>query len=130
MTTKKLLKARTFFQRNVREFLESVGAVKNDDGFVLNTAIGQLNIWIFENWIACRFEDVHSASVFTRGVCNRFSGKWNFLYYDDPVTLNNGLVIADFVHAIEKLLAYRPTPAEVQKANQLRRAASRRRSLA
>lgn len=76
MITKKLLKAQEFFQRNVREFIESVGAVKNDDGFVLNTPIGTLNIRIFECWIACRFEDVHAATVFTQGASNRYAGKW------------------------------------------------------
>lgn len=129
MATKKLLAAQAFFQRNVREFLESVGVVKNNDGFVLDTAIGKLNIWVYENWIASKFDDVHAATVFTRGVCNRFSGKWNFVFHDDPVTLNNGLIIGDFVHAIEKLLDYKPTVEEVRKANHLRKAASLRRSL-
>jgi hypothetical protein len=130
MTTKKLLAAQAFFRRNVQDFLESVGAVKNNDGYVLHTSIGRLNIWVFENWIACRYEDVFAATVFTRGVCNRFTGKWNWIYHDDPVTLNNGLIIGDFVQAIEKLLSYSPTVEEIRKANRLRRAASLRRMLA
>jgi hypothetical protein len=123
MVTKKLLKAQAFFQRNVCEFLESVGTVKTTDGFVLHSSIGQLKIWIYDCWIACRYEDVFAATVFTRGVCNRYTGKWNWVYYDDPVTLSNGLIIGDFVHGIEKLLAYKPTAAEVRKANILRKAA-------
>jgi hypothetical protein len=121
MTTKRLLKAQAFFQRNVQEFLESVGAVKDNDGFILNTPIGQLNIHIYENWIACRFENQYAATVFTKGASNPYSGKWNWLYHDDPVTLNNGLVIGDFVHAIEKLLAYKPSKKDVAEANRLRK---------
>jgi hypothetical protein len=115
MITKKLLKAQEFFQRNVREFIESVGAKLNNNGFVLDTLIGQLNIHIYENWIACRFEDVCAATVFTKGVSNPFSGKWNWLYHDDVVTLNNGLAIGDFVHAIERLLAYKPSKEDVEE---------------
>jgi hypothetical protein len=120
MITKKLLKAQEFFQRNVREFLESVGATKNNDGFVLTTPIGLLNIHIYGNWIACQFDDVPAATVFTKGVSNRFSGKWNWHYYNNEITLNNGLVIGDFVHAIERLLAYKPSEEDVAEANKLR----------
>jgi len=121
MITKKLLKAQAFFRYNVQEFLESVGAVKHNDGFVLHTPIGTLNIRIFDCWIACSFEDQYAATVFTKHVSNPFSGKWNWLYHDDPVTLNNGLVIGDFVHAIEKLLAYKPSKKDVAEANRLRK---------
>jgi hypothetical protein len=48
MITKKLLKAQTFFKKNVQEFIESVGATNNNDGFILNTPIGQLSIHIYE----------------------------------------------------------------------------------
>jgi len=120
MITKKLLKAQEFFQRNVREFIESVGATKNSDAYILNTPIGTLNIRIFEYWIACRFDDVHAATVFTKGASNPYSGKWNWLYHDDPVTLNNGLLIGDFVHEIERLLAYRPIEEDLEEVNRLR----------
>jgi hypothetical protein len=120
MITKKLLKAQAFFRHNVQEFIESVGAVKQADGFILNTPIGPLLIWILENWIACRFEDQYAATIFTKGRSNRYSGKWNWLYHNDPVTLNNGLVIGDFVHGIERLLAYIPTEEDVAEANRLR----------
>jgi len=120
MVTKKLLKAQAFFQHNVQEFLESVGATNNNDGFILHTPIGLLNIHIYENWIACRFDDVCAATVFTKGVSNPFSGKWNWLYHDNEITLNNGLAIGDFVHAIERLLAYKPSKEDVAEANRLR----------
>jgi hypothetical protein len=129
MASKILLKAQAFFRHNVHEFIESVGALKQADGFMLNTPIGLLNIWIFENWIACRFDDVEAATVFSRGVSNRFSGKWNWHYYNDPVTLNNGLVIGDFVHAIEKLLAYKPTKKDLAETERLRNAARKRHRL-
>jgi hypothetical protein len=106
MASERLLRAQAFFRHNVQEFIESVGAVRNGDGYILRTPIGQLNIHIFENWIACRFENVRLATVFTKGKSNRYSGKWNWHYYNDATTLNNGLTIGDFVHAIERLLAY------------------------
>jgi len=120
MSTKQLQKAQSFFRHNVQEFLESVGATNNNDGYILHTPIGKLSIHIYENWIACRFDDVHAATVFTKGVSNRFSGKWNWHYYNDPITLNNGLVIGDYVHAIESLLAYKPSIKDVAEANRLR----------
>jgi hypothetical protein len=122
MTTK-LIKAQEFFQRNVSEFIESVGAKLKDDSYILITPIGKLNIRIFECWIACRFEDVCAATVFTKGLSNPFSGKWNWLYHNDVGTLNNGLVIADFVHAIERLLAHIPTEEDSVEAERLRNAA-------
>ena len=124
MTTR-LLKAQHFFRHNVEEFIESLGATNNNDGYILNTPIGQLNIHIYENWIACRFEDQYAATVFTKGVSNRYSGKWNWLYHNDPVTLNNGIVIGDFVHAIERLLAYKPSKEDVAEANILRQIPTR-----
>jgi hypothetical protein len=123
MTTKRLLKAQAFFRHNVQEFIESVGAVQHNDGYILNTSIGKLNIWVYDCWIACRFEDQFAATVFTKGASNRFSGKWNWHYYNDPVTLNNGLVIGDFVHAIERLLEYKPSEKDVAEAEQLINAA-------
>jgi hypothetical protein len=120
MASKRLLKAQAFFCHNVQEFIESVGAVKHGNGFILNTPIGPLHIWIFDNWFACCFENVPLAHVFTKGRSNRYSGKWNWHYYNDPITLNNGLVIGDFVHAIESLLVYKPTEEDVAKANRLR----------
>jgi hypothetical protein len=121
MTTKRLLKAQAFFRHNVQEFLESVGAVKNNDGLILHTPIGLLNIWIYDCWIACRFEDQFAATIFTKGRSNRYSGKWNWHYYNDPVTLNNGLVIGNFVHAIERLLAYKPTKEDLAETERLRK---------
>jgi hypothetical protein len=113
MISKRLLKAQAFYQRNVSEFLESVGAIKKDANYILKTPIGPLHICIFDSWVACRFEDIRAATVFTKGVSNEFTGKWNWHYSNDPVTLNNGLIIGNFVHAIERLLEYQPTKEDV-----------------
>ena len=67
MTPKILLKAQAFFRHNVQEFIESVGASKHNDGFVLTTPIGTLNIRIFDCWIACRFEDQCCRHYFHKG---------------------------------------------------------------
>jgi hypothetical protein len=125
--TKKLTIARAFFQRNVCEFVESIGAVAKPCDFareyILQTSIDQVEITVFENWIACQFADLCAAAVFTERNgprTNLHSGKWNFIYSDEPDVLNNGLVIGDFVSAIERLLAYVPTPEDVAKTNSLR----------
>jgi hypothetical protein len=120
MISKRLLKAQAFFRHNVQEFIESVGAIRQNNGYVLNTPIGLLHIWIYDNWIACRFENVAAAHIFTRGRSNRFSGKWNWHYSSDVTTLNNGLIIGAFIHAIERLLAYKPTEEDIVKSNRLR----------
>jgi hypothetical protein len=104
----------------VSEFLESVGATRKDDGFILNTPIGQLSIHIYDCWIACSFEDQYAATVYTKGASNPYSGKWNWLYHNDVGTLNNGLVIGDFVHAIERLLVYKLTEEDSVEANRYR----------
>ncbi len=119
MITKKLLKAQSFFRHNVQELIESVGATRHNDGYILHTPIGKLSIHIYDCWIACRFEDQFAATVFTKGISNPFSGKWNWHYYNNEITLNNGLLIGDFVHAIEKLLAYKPSKEDLKEANRL-----------
>ena len=105
--TKKLMKARTFFRRNVCEYLESVGAVAKPCDFareyLLETPVGRLTITVFDNWIACCFADPKAAAA--RVPSNPYSGKWNFHYADDAGVLNNGLVIGNFVLALEGLLA-------------------------
>jgi hypothetical protein len=125
--TMKLASARAFFQRNVCEFVESIGAAAKPCDFareyILETSIGQLEITVFENWIACQFADLCAAVVFTERNgprTNLYSGKWNFIYADEADVLNNGLVIGDFVSAIEQLLAYVPTPEDTARTQCLR----------
>ena len=127
MVTKKLAKARAFFQRNVCEFIVSVGAIKKPcdyaDQYILTTSIGQVEVTVLDHWIACQFADSIAALVFTscRGPrTSLYSGKWNFHYFDEPDVLNNGLAIGDFVSAIESLLAYVPTPKDLEAMERLR----------
>jgi len=40
-----------------------VWGMKHKDGYVLETPIGPLHIRVFDNWIACRFENVPLATI-------------------------------------------------------------------
>jgi hypothetical protein len=104
---KKLEAAQEFFNKNASEALVSVGAVPYEDGFHLNTRVGPLHIWVLDNWFACQFDDAEAAHVATKGaqnVSNRHNGKWNWYYNNDPVTLNCGMAIADFMFELQKLV--------------------------
>lgn len=125
--SKKLLKAQEFFRRSMKEFIESKGAIPTPDGFydhALVTPIGCLRITVYENWIACRFDNVTAATVFTTrhcgGIaCNPYSGKWNFHYHDDANTLSDLLLTRSFVACLERLLVYNPSAEERLEAAQL-----------
>ena len=48
-------------------------------GWQLDTIGGLLDIKPYEDWIACRFDDVERANEQIRfGQLNRYSGKWNW----------------------------------------------------
>jgi hypothetical protein len=84
----------------------SVGAVPYEDGLHLATRLGPLHIWVYDDWIACRFDDAETAYAYTKGSCNesnRHNGKWNWYYNNDPVTLNCNAAICDFMFEIQKL---------------------------
>ena len=113
-------KASAFFQSNVSGFVESIGGVTKDcdyaKEYTLETSIGQMVITIFDSWISCSFADNFAAFVFSRNngpKTGLFAGKWMFLYH--AKSLANGLIIGDFVEAVERLMAYVPTPEEKEQ---------------
>jgi hypothetical protein len=93
-----------FFIHNVTEFLTSVGAKPYGDGYLgdgylLPTIAGNLEIHVYGDWIACRYQDIDLALKHDKHV-SRYCGKHNWLYRE----IGNPLIIADFVHWIERLL--------------------------
>ena len=77
---------REWFKAEISRRLEAVGATRNQDcdhapEYVVTTVVGDLYVTIYDDWIACRFEEperVKSAVSDTR--LNPHSGKWNHLY--------------------------------------------------
>lgn len=71
----------------VRDFLLGLGAApgKNGYDFRVETACGPLDVQLYPEWVACRFEDVEAAkSCLPHGSGDRLnphSGKWNFHYF-------------------------------------------------
>lgn len=67
--------------------LRELGAEPVDDpsfsAWRIDTIGGELRVTVFEDWIACRFEEPASALPhFPQGAINRHSGKWNHHWWD------------------------------------------------
>jgi hypothetical protein len=105
-TNKRLAKAMERFKADVLAFLTPRGLHKRERtcyDYMLATPIGDLGISIASNHIHCRFEDDFAGMAYLGSKSN---SKWNW-YYTDTATLEAGA--ADFEHAIDTLLAFRPT---------------------
>jgi hypothetical protein len=151
--SKKTRAAQLRFQQRVAEFLVSVGAVRDEEHaaylqemlrtenrpenygslefwqdnqhhqFTLATNIGELKIHVYDNWIACRFEDNQAGGLFS-DQCSASSGKWNF-HYDDE-SLNDEVTTAWFFREVQRLVAYKPTAEQVEQAKRLHQEAKAR----
>jgi len=68
----------TTFKTDTETYLTSIGArPSNFYAYVLDTIIGELWITVYDDWIACRWDNVDKARAAGLG-CNPYSGKWNF----------------------------------------------------
>lgn len=136
--TKKLTKAREFFQRNAIEQIEFLGAKPHErlDGHVIDTPAGSLRIHVFPDaWIATCFDDEHLGHVVTKAIGCRPdqvaswpSGKWNFHYCDEPDALNHPFLPLDFVKYLEILLDYEVTDADLVEVAKLQESQRQRRA--
>jgi hypothetical protein len=108
--TKKVLESQERHKARVEAFLESLGAVRGEgydlDRWRLQTPLGEMMIHPYENWIACRFEDVEAAFAWasknTLHLPNRYSGKWNWHWFDTPLDLKPE---EEFQRMVRKILA-------------------------
>lgn len=118
--TKKLLAARAAFKKRVCDFLSAVGATQSDGCYEwkLSTAIGDLDISVWDAAIMCRFADVEQGTDFTRKFtgqsCNPYSGKWNW-HFDDDADELNGDCEAQFTRHVTMLLSLGRFPADLTK---------------
>ena len=84
LKTKKQNKNGQWFRDQIREFLIRSGAIvqlNRCHEFAIMTKMGTLQINVYPDWIACRFDDVDRAvAVIGRIEMNPYSGKWNHLF--------------------------------------------------
>jgi len=73
------------FAAAVTQAMKELGAREGSAyGWQIDTRAGLLQLSPYEDWVACRFEDVARANVEIRyGQLNPHSGKWNW-YFDKP----------------------------------------------
>jgi len=90
------------FCKDALKILEPLGARQQEDAydvphFLIETKAGQLSVRIYNDWLACRFDDVARAkNTVPSGSLNPFSGKWNWM----------GLgVLPDFERAISQMVS-------------------------
>ena len=113
---KRLAKAKAQFKAAVTTYLDSIGARPSHFyELELDTPAGLLQLTVYDDWVAGRFEDVNLAAALTKTIgrsCNPYSGKWNFHYYDGTIaSLNPDAVILDLSFYIDWLLNWESVAA-------------------
>jgi hypothetical protein len=92
------------FCRDALKILEPLGVRQPEEAydvphFLIETTAGELSVRIYEDWLACRFDDVARAKkIAPWGSLNPFSGKWNWMGLD---------TLPAFEQAISRIM---PTP--------------------
>jgi hypothetical protein len=71
-----------WFKAEIDRRLVALGAARNRDcEYALATVAGTLRVTVYENWIACRFEEPNRAKAAVSDTrLNPYSGKWNHHY--------------------------------------------------
>ena len=84
LRTKKQEKNGQWFRDQIRAFLLRNGATEQLNRcyeYAISTKMGTLQVSVYPDWVACRFDDVARAlAVIGRSGMNPFSGKWNHLF--------------------------------------------------
>ncbi len=76
---------RAWFKVEITRRLLALGATAAPNGtydYIVATVAGRLHVSVYDNWIACRFEEPERAKVTSDTRLNPCSGKWNH-HYDD-----------------------------------------------
>ena len=78
---------REWFKAEVGRRLETWGRpataiAKHTHEYAVATVAGNLYVTIYDDWIACRFEEPERAKAISDTRLNPYSGKWNH-HYDD-----------------------------------------------
>ncbi len=84
LKTKKKEKNGQWFRDQIRAFLLRNGATEQLNKayeYAIITKMGPLQVSIYPDWVACRFDDVDRAvAIIGRHGMNPYSGKWNHLF--------------------------------------------------
>ena len=113
--SKRLLKAQERFQDAVTKLFESLGARTGQCyDFDLDTPAGLLQVSVFDNWVATRFDDLALARAFTASCgipCNPYSGKWNHHFTDDEIRSLDS--VAQLEYRFERLMSWEAETSHV-----------------
>lgn len=113
-SSKQLAKAQQRFKETLTDYIVAKGAQPSRFyQYELDTPAGRLWISIYDDWIACRFDDVELGRQFTATcgrTCNPYSGKWNFHFFNGhAASLKPDSAIAFFGFYLDQLLEWEST---------------------
>lgn len=79
---------REWFKAEIDRRLAELGAIRNGDcghayEYAVATVAGNLYVTVYDDWIACRFEEPARAKAISDTRLNPYSGKWNHHYDPD-----------------------------------------------
>ncbi len=79
---------REWFKSEIDRRLAELGAIRNGDcghayEYAVATVAGNLYVTVYDDWIACRFEEPARAKAISDTRLNPYSGKWNHHYDPD-----------------------------------------------
>ena len=69
------------FKTSAHEYLSTLATAVDTDDYIIQTTAGALKITVYEDWLACRFDNVALAKAPGQVVfenLNKWSGKWNW----------------------------------------------------
>lgn len=112
-------KAERLFKAAVTQYIVAKGARPGRSyQYELDTPAGILHFVIYDDWIACRFDDLEQGCRFGRFIgrpCNPHNGKWNFCFYDGTIeSLDSEDMLRFFGFYLDALLHWEP-PTDVSK---------------
>lgn len=109
--SRRLLKAEQRFKSTVTDYLLSLGARPGRwYDYELDTPAGLLHLTPYENWLACRFDDVAFGRAFTATCghsCNPYSGKWNHHFLGGVEVLHPDRVLPQLRHYFGALMTWK-----------------------
>jgi len=95
------MKKKFNFAQEVTKAIQALGAKETGAyGWQLDTRAGLLELHPYEDWVACRFDDVERAKATVYfGALNPYSGKWNW-HFVKPDAVD----VEYFVSQVSRLL--------------------------
>ena len=108
---------RAWFKAEVERRLLALGATRNQAGtydYTVATVAGKLYVTVYDNWIACRFEEPERAKAISDTRLNPYSGKWNH-HYDDADFTSRRTTQLCVDYFFMELDRYLPDPAEAKE---------------